>query len=152
MRLGRLKEIYSKGIKMTDCLFCKIAKGEVDHYRVYEDEKTFAFLDISPAVEQGGHVLVLPKNHYELITDIPDDELIALSKTLKKVSKSVLKFGEGMNIVQNNKKVAGQVVPHLHFHLIPRFEGDDVKIDYWEAKKLSSDKMEEIAEKIKKLI
>lgn len=135
-----------------DCVFCKIVKGEIDHDRIYEDEHTIAFLDVNPAVKQGGHTLVIPKKHYETITDIPEEEMIHLTKTIQKVSKAVIKFGHGMNIVQNNGKVAGQVVPHLHFHLIPRFEGDKVKFCYWDVHKLEQNKMTEIKDKIKSLL
>ena len=135
-----------------DCIFCKIAKGEIDHNRVYEDEHTVAFLDVNPAVHQGGHTLVIPKKHYELITDVPEEELGALLSTVKRVSKALMKFGHGVNVVQKNGKVAGQVVPPIHFHVIPRFEGDEVKFCYWDVHKLDKEKMDEVHEKIKSLL
>lgn len=135
-----------------DCVFCKIIKGEIPCLKVYEDEHSFAFLSIEPAVPKGGHTLVIPKKHYELISEIPDEELASLMKSLKKVSKAVLKFGEGMNLVQNNKKAAGQIVSHMHFHLIPRFEGDNIKFNYWEGNKLSEKEMVRIQKEIKRLL
>jgi histidine triad (HIT) family protein len=135
-----------------DCIFCKIVSGEINHWKVYEDENVIAFLDVNPAVHQGGHTLVIPKKHYELITDVPDEELKGLMIGIKTVSKALMKFGHGINVVQNNGKVAGQVVPHLHFHLIPRFEGDEVKICYWDVHKLDDRNMVEIQEKIKSLL
>tara|TARA_Y100000310_G_scaffold333007_1_gene409681 strand:- start:2519 stop:2935 length:417 start_codon:yes stop_codon:yes gene_type:complete len=135
-----------------NCIFCKIVKGEIDHNRVYEDEHTIAFLDVNPAVHQGGHTLVILKKHYQLITDVPEKELVQLIRTVKKVSKAILSLGEGMNVVINQKEVAGQTVPHLHFHLIPRFKNDEVNIDYWDVHKLDANKMAEVENKIKSLL
>ncbi|HLD10449.1 MAG TPA: HIT family protein [Candidatus Nanoarchaeia archaeon] len=137
---------------MEECIFCKIIKGEIKAAKIYEDRYTYAFLDIRPASKKGGHTLVLPKNHFELITDIPEIELIALSKTIKKISKALLKFGEGLNILQNNKKVAGQYINHLHFHLIPRFKNDSISIEKWEANEYAKGEIEKLQEKIKLLI
>jgi len=136
----------------VDCLFCKIIKGEIPCTKIYEDSKTFAFLDIGPATPRGGHILVIPKNHYELITDLKDSDLIALTKTVKKISEALLQYGEGLNIIQNNKKVAGQFVPHLHFHLIPRFENDGFIIDRWSSNKYKEGEIDKIAGKIKSLL
>lgn len=137
---------------MTDCVFCKIVKGEIPCTKIYEDSKTIVFLDISPATPKGGHTLVIPKKHYELITDLKDSDLIALTKTIKKVSEALLQYGEGLNIIQNNKKVAGQFVPHLHFHLIPRFENDGFILDRWSANKYKEKEIDKIADKIKSLL
>jgi len=135
------------------CIFCKMINGEIPcQSKIYEDKKTLAFLDIRPATPKGGHTLVIPKKHYELITDIPNDELIALSKTLKKVTKILLKYGKGVNILQNNKKVAGQYIPHVHFHVIPRFKNDGIKIEEWPSFKYKKGEMEKIAAKIRKEI
>ena len=111
---------------MKDCIFCKIIKKEIPETMLYEDDKTIAFLDIAPASPRGGHTLVIPKKHYEVISEMSDDDAKALMLSVKKLSKALLKFGEGLNVVQNNKKVAGQFVPHVHFHLIPRFEKDGI--------------------------
>lgn len=136
----------------VDCIFCKIIKGEIPCEKIYEDSKTLAFLDISPASPRGGHVLVMPKKHYELISDISDEDLCYLSKTVKKISKALLKYGPGLNIIQNNKKIAGQFVPHVHFHLIPRFENDGILIEKWQTHKYKDNEMQEISKKIKSLL
>ena len=137
---------------MENCIFCKIIKGDIPCSKIYEDEHSFAFLDINPASPKGGHTLVLPKKHYETISDIPDSELNDLSKTIKKISKALLKYAPGMNIIQNNKKIAGQYVNHLHFHLVPRFENDGIVIEKWSIHKYKDGEMEKVNEKIKKLI
>lgn len=137
---------------MDNCIFCKIIKGEIKAAKIYEDAHTYAFLDIRPASPKGGHTLVLPKKHYELVTDIPDEEMKHLSLTIKKISNALMKYSEGLNILQNNKKVAGQYISHLHFHLIPRFENDNITIEKWEANEYPPGKIEELQEKIKELI
>jgi len=137
---------------MDECIFCKIARGEIECAKIYEDEKTFAFLDIRPASPKGGHVLVLPKNHYELVSEMSDADCSAVMKSVRKISKALLKFGEGLNIVQNNKKVAGQYVNHVHFHLIPRFEGDGIVIERWKFREYSKGEMDRVVREIKKLL
>lgn len=137
---------------MVDCIFCKIIKGEIPCAKVYEDKFTLAFLDINPATPRGGHVLILPKKHYELITDLPEEEFSHLCKTIKKISSALLKYGEGLNIIQNNKKVAGQIIPHVHFHLIPRFDKDGVILNYWKTHKYSDNELKSVSEKIKNLL
>ena len=138
---------------MKDCLFCKFIKKEIDVNPVYEDKKTFVILDISPASPKGGHMLVMPKNHYELVSDMSDEDSTAVMLTIKKMSRALLKFGEGMNVLQNNKKAAGQYISHVHFHLIPRFENDGITIEKWTANKYGSEEeMHKIKEKIRKLL
>lgn len=137
---------------MEDCVFCRIIKGEIPCAKIYEDEKIIAFLDISPASEKGGHTLVMPKKHYELFSEINDEDLTALSKVLRKITKALLKFGKGVNIVQNNGKIAGQFVKHTHFHIIPRFENDGITIEKWKPLKYEVGKIEEVASKIKSLL
>lgn len=111
-----------------DCIFCNIIEGRIPSYKVYEDDNSFAFLDIAPVNK--GHTLIIPKNHYINIEDIPEDELSALIKTVKKVGKLLKeKFNiEGYNVQENNDPVAGQIVPHIHFHIIPRNENDGLKL------------------------
>jgi len=137
---------------MEECIFCKIIKGEIPAVKIYEDKKVFSFLDINPATPKGGHTLVLPKKHYELITDIPEEESKDLFKAIKKVSNALLKYGEGLNIIQNNKREGGQIIPHVHFHLIPRFKNDGIIFNYWKTHKVSNDKLKDVAEKIKNLL
>ncbi len=137
---------------MDDCIFCKIADGEIRAAKVYEDKDVVAFLDISPAGKNGGHTLVMPKRHYELITDIPDKVLASVANAVKKVSGAILKFSEGVNVLQNNNKVAGQFVMHAHFHIIPRHTDDGIKIEQWTPHKYAPGEMEKIQEKIKSLL
>ena len=134
---------------MTNCIFCKIVKGEINHNKVYEDKDTIAFLDISPVNK--GHTLVIPKKHYELITDIPENELNAVIQTVQKIAKAINKISEGFNIFQNNKTTAGQLVPHVHFHVIPRFKGDKLKFT-WPNQKYKPKEAEQLANKIKNLL
>lgn len=108
----------------TDCIFCKIVSGTIPSTKVYEDADCLAFLDISPIVK--GHTLVIPKPHHETISDVP---VALLGKVIAAVQKVVLaqKKGikaDGVNVAQANGSIAGQVVPHLHFHIIPRFKND----------------------------
>ena len=114
---------------MEDCLFCKIINGEIPSYRVYEDELTFAFLDINPINE--GHALVLPKNHVHKITDMDEQDLKALAIALKKVIRGIEEgLGvDNLNVFVNQGEYAGQVIPHLHFHIVPRHIGDGMKIE-----------------------
>jgi histidine triad (HIT) family protein len=135
-----------------NCIFCKIVKGEIPSVKIWEDENTIAILDIRPATKHGGHTLIIPKKHFELITDIPDNLLKEISIVIKKISKALLIYGQGLNIVQNNKKTAGQFIPHVHFHLIPRFENDGVTVEKWKANEYKPEEIEKIAFKIKKLL
>lgn len=109
---------------MPDCLFCKIIQGEVANYTVYEDENVLAFLDIFPHAQ--GHTVVIPKRHFETYFDLSEAELVQLSVGVKKAMEkiqTVLK-PDGYNIGWNHKPAGGQVIPHLHVHIFPRYEGD----------------------------
>jgi histidine triad (HIT) family protein len=105
------------------CIFCKIVRKEAPASVVYEDAQVIAFTDIRPVNE--GHTLVIPKKHYEDIFDTPDDLLEATHRVTKKVAVAVKKAtkADGISIVQQNGKAAGQEIFHLHVHIIPRFEG-----------------------------
>jgi histidine triad (HIT) family protein len=135
-----------------DCIFCRIIRGEVPAAKLYEDDKVLVMLDIRPASPKGGHTLVIPKEHYELVTELPDSLLSHTVLIMKKVGKALLEFGEGFNILQNNKSVAGQFVPHVHFHLIPRFRGDGITIEKWTASTYDKKEMKRITALLKKLI
>ncbi len=109
---------------MSDCIFCKIVKGEVPNYTVYEDESVLAFLDIFPHAK--GHTVVIPRRHVETYFDLSEEELAKLSVGVKKAMEkiqSVLK-PDGFNVGWNQKSAGGQVVPHLHIHIFPRYDGD----------------------------
>lgn len=115
---------------MQDCLFCKIVSGEVPSRKVYEDADVIAFLDINPS--NPGHTLVVPKKHSENILDADDsaaEKAMAAAKLMAKRLKDRLN-AEGINILQNNGRPAGQIVNHLHFHVMPRFANDHIIISY----------------------
>jgi len=133
-----------------DCIFCKIISGEIPCEKLYEDEHTFAFLDIKPIHD--GHALVVPKAHHKDIYEIPEDVLAHLSGTVKKVATAVKKAvgADGINIGMNNEPAAGQVVFHAHFHVIPRKSGDGLK--HWERPSDVEPEFKETAEKIKSLL
>jgi histidine triad (HIT) family protein len=104
-----------------DCVFCKIVRHEAPASRVYEDKDSAAFLSIRPINE--GHTLVVPKKHYENIYEVPDEEVASLFQVVKKVAVAVRNAmsAEGVRIIQNNGNAAGQVVFHLHVHIIPEY-------------------------------
>jgi histidine triad (HIT) family protein len=135
---------------MDDCLFCKIAGGEVPSDTVYEDDEIRAFLDIRPV--NPGHTLVVPKKHYTNLYDLDDEILEKLGKALRDLSIAIKKAlnADGINIEMNNDLVAGQVILHAHLHIVPRFERDGLK--HWPGKVLSEEKMKGAAEKIRKML
>jgi histidine triad (HIT) family protein len=108
-----------------DCVFCKIVKGEIPAIKILEDELNLAFLDIKP--RSPGHTLAIPKKHYEKLEDIPEEEVKELMGFIHKLIKVIPKAvdAQGFNLGINNGRVAGQEVMHVHFNIIPRFEGDN---------------------------
>ena len=113
---------------MPDCIFCKIIRGEMPSYKVYEDEKVLAFLDIRPV--NAGHTLVIPKRHSTNIFDIESDDWMAVADVTRMLAIAIEKAvrADGVNIAMNNREHAGQVVDHPHVHIIPRFKGDGLKL------------------------
>jgi len=111
----------------NSCIFCRIAKGEIESKFVGESDNFFAIMDANPIVE--GHTLIIPKKHFVTILDIPDKLGNEMLSFIKKVSGKLLddKFGNGFNILMNNLEVAGQEVMHVHIHIIPREEKDGIK-------------------------
>jgi len=109
-----------------DCVFCKIIEGQIPSYRVYEDDITFAFLDIAPF--EKGHLLVVPKFHTAFLTDLPQNILQPFVSGVQKAAALLLKKlpCDGFNLLQNNGACATQVIPHVHFHLVPRWNGKAV--------------------------
>ncbi len=114
---------------MEDCLFCKIVAGDIPCYKVYEDERTLAFLDINPINK--GHALVIPKVHVSRISEFEDDDLVAFYRALQKVTGAVERAVrlDGLNLFVNQGEVAGQVVPHFHCHISPRLKGDGLRME-----------------------
>ena len=107
-----------------ECVFCKIAKGEIPCYKIYENGSFFSVLDISPAVE--GHSLIISKKHFENTLDLPDSLGPEFLDCIKKTALKILERenARGFNVLGNNFEVAGQVVNHFHVHIIPRKKGD----------------------------
>ena len=131
----------------ANCVFCKILDGVIPSVKLYEDEDFAIILDIGPATF--GHALVLPKNHYANLYEMPD-ELLGKVMSLAKVwgEKLVKALGaDGLNLVQNNGLAAGQTVFHYHLHLIPRYDGDAMG-ELWTPGSLSDEQKKEILEKL----
>lgn len=107
-----------------DCIFCKIVAGEIPALRIHEDDTILAFLDIGPLAE--GHLLIIPKEHAERLEDTRPETLAHLAGQLPRLARAVLAVTQaaGYNLLQNNGRVSGQEVPHVHFHIIPRASGD----------------------------
>jgi len=134
-----------------ECLFCRIVKGEIPSKKVYEDTNTFAFLDINP--RNPGHTLIITKKHFETLFDMPDAEGSKLFLSMRKVA-NLVKNGtkaHGLSVCQNNGSAAGQVVAHIHFHLIPRFlnEGPAAVEAMLPVKKMDDNTLDKIAATIK---
>ena len=130
-------------MKKDDCIFCKLANGEIPTNKIYEDEKFTVILDLGPATR--GHALILPKDHADCLFDLPDETAAKILPLAKKLgSKMVDKLGaDGMNVIQNNGEVAGQSVMHYHLHLIPRYKNDGQHL-LWKPGKVSDDEVKEI--------
>ena len=113
----------------NDCIFCAIAAGEIPSFKVYEDDVALAYLDINPFAK--GHTLVIPKAHSEGLLDASDETLAALVARVKRVAAHIKeKLGcDGFNILQNNGEAAGQTVKHIHFHIVPRWNGDPLAFE-----------------------
>ena len=130
------------------CIFCKIVRKQAPSSVVYEDESVLAFLDIRPL--NTGHILVIPKAHYVDIFGIPEEQLIQVHKFAKEVSLAVKKATEadGISIIQQNGKAAGQDIFHFHVHVVPRFEGQKLP-PFSKLKKVERAKLDAMAKKIK---
>jgi len=130
-----------------DCIFCKIIAGEIPSYKVYEDEFTLAFLDINPV--NLGHTLVIPKKHLVNIEEADEEILCQIMKTVKKVGESLKKnlSAPGYNVQENNDPASGQIVPHLHFHVVPRILNDNLSL--WQQKEYKENEAQEVLNKIK---
>ena len=126
------------------CVFCEIVAGERRAYRVYEDDETIAFLDAAPAVP--GHTLIVPKAHYETLPEM--DELLVgrLFQTVRTVAAAIdsVHDPDGLSVVQSNGAAAGQDVFHVHVHLVPRYEDDEVSLQ-WTPGELTEEANREIA-------
>jgi len=132
-----------------DCIFCKIASGQIPSAKIYEDEIVVAFLDIGPISD--GHTLVMPRQHFEKAHNCPPELLGQIWTRLGKIAGAVASAtgADGYNVLCNNGRAAGQLVDHLHFHIVPRRTGDGV-FAKWPSYKYGPGQLEIIAEKIRK--
>ena len=130
-------------MKKDDCIFCKLANGDIPTRMIYEDDNFAVFMDMSPAAK--GHSLVVPKEHYANIYEMPAE---LVGEAMKVAQKMAIKLTEalhadGFNIVQNNGEVAGQTVFHFHMHLIPRYEDDGQSIN-WKPMQVEAEAQKEV--------
>ncbi|MGN0252055.1 MAG: HIT family protein [Oliverpabstia sp.] len=133
---------------MDNCIFCKIAAGEIPSATLYEDEEFRVILDLGPASK--GHALILPKQHYANLYELPDElaeKVIRLAKKMVIAMTKALQC-DGFNVVQNNGEAAGQTVFHFHMHLIPRYKEDHAGVT-WSPGKLTDEVRDEVLEKVR---
>ena len=130
-----------------DCIFCSIVSGIIPCSKIYEDDAVLAFLDIGPVSD--GHTLVIPKSHFEKLHDCPSEILGRVSDCIGKIADAVVSAmgAEAYNVLCNNGLAAGQLVQHVHFHVIPRNSGDGV-FDRWPAYEYQQGEIGKIAKKI----
>ncbi|TDA35587.1 HIT family protein [Candidatus Nezhaarchaeota archaeon WYZ-LMO8] len=144
--LRRLMKMHNNG---TKCVFCKIIAGTERTVKVYEDDLCIAIMDIAPV--NRGHLLVIPKKHYETVLEMPFKEAAHIFGVACLIAKAVKKAlgAEGVNILQNNGRAAWQHVFHVHVHVIPRWVGDEIYV-YWPAKLSNLDELENVAISIRR--
>ncbi|ACV69521.1 HIT family protein [Desulfohalobium retbaense] len=136
---------------MQDCLFCKIVRGEIPSAQVFSSEHVLAFLDIGPIHK--GHTLVIPKTHYATLWELPAALGQEMQEALQKVGQAVVQAtaADGLNVVMNNFRAAGQLVDHAHWHLVPRFTEDGLR--WWPQQEYeSSESMEAVAQAIRETL
>jgi len=134
---------------MTDCLFCKIISWDIESTKIYEDDTFLAFLDINPV--NPGHTLLVPKEHFKDLYEVPDEVLSKAGPIMKKIANAIKRGvgADGINIGMNNEIAAGQEIFHAHFHIMPRMSDDGYEM--WHGKPYDSDETKKnIAEKIRK--
>ena len=146
-------KLYGDTVMKEDCLLCKIISGKIPSYKVYEDDAVFAFLDIYPASE--GHTLVAPKKHFSKFADMNSEDVTSLFEAARKITAAVEKasLADGSNIGINNGEAAGQEIPHVHVHVIPRRKGDGgtgIKSIVWTEPDITN--LEAVANKIRRAL
>ncbi|NOZ58229.1 MAG: HIT family protein [Euryarchaeota archaeon] len=131
-----------------DCVFCKIVKGELPCYKLYESELVLAFLDINPVTR--GHALVVPKRHAERLSQLSGEEVKEVFSVAARVAEASLSKlnARGANFWVNQGSIAGQVVKHFHAHVVPRYSEEEIKIEV-RGEKLSEEEMKSVAEKLR---
>ena len=146
-----MRNTYAKQIgeimRKDDCIFCKLANGDIPTNALYEDDIVKAIFDLSPASK--GHIIILSKEHYDNIYAIDEKTAAHVFKVATKLAKAIKEAlnCDGMNILQNNGEIAGQTVFHFHIHIIPRYVGDNVKFT-WSQGKISEDEIKDLTKKI----
>lgn len=132
---------------MNDCLFCKIARKEIPATVLHENDRTLCFMDIKPV--NPGHALVIPKKHFADYASASDEALREMAVMARRLGEATMKAlgAPGFNIAVNNGRVAGQLVDHMHLHVMPRFEGDGR--DLWHGKPYPEGEMDKVAERIR---
>ena len=130
-----------------DCIFCMIVGGRIPAKTIYADADVIAFMDINPVAK--GHVLVVPRTHAEYLWQLSSGQISAVGAALARLTLAVKEAvgAEGVNVLQNNGRIAGQLVPHVHFHLIPRFPGDEFQYT-WPARKAPEEELDELMRRI----
>jgi histidine triad (HIT) family protein len=131
-----------------ECIFCKIVAGEIPSTKILEDDSSVAFMDINPVAP--GHALLICKEHYEFLADVPATTAGAVLANLPALARAVQQAtgAEGYNVYQCNHAVAGQEVPHMHFHIIPRNPGDPIRM-IWPAGQYADGEMDRVASAIR---
>jgi len=128
-----------------DCIFCKIVEGKIPSTKIFEDEHNIAIFDVNPIAR--AHTLFITKKHYPNLLDVPAEKIPLLFVNLPRLISAILKSTncEGFNIMQNNQRCAGQVIPHLHLHIIPRRPGDQLRFN-WHPQHYQNDEMTKLAQ------
>lgn len=136
---------------MADCIFCKIIQGQIPCAKIYEDDRVLSFMDINPI--NAGHSLVIPKQHYDTLFQVSPEDLGHCIVVAQKVGIAAFKAvgAAGMNLLQNNYRAAGQLIDHVHFHIIPRFVEDGF-ITAWPGKPYPEGMMNQVLNKIKEAL
>lgn len=138
-------------MKDNNCIFCKIAAGEIPSKTIYEDDKFRVIMDLGAASE--GHALILPKDHYANLMELDEETASNVLPLAGKISRAMMKSldCDGLNLVQNNGEEAGQTVMHFHLHMIPRYKGGNEVIE-WKPGSPSAEELEETAAKIREAL
>ncbi len=134
-------------MKKDDCIFCKLANGDIPTNSIYEDDAFNVILDAGPATR--GHVLILPKDHADNLLELPEETAGAAMKLAKKLAAHLIGTlkADGLNVVQNNGEAAGQTVKHFHIHLIPRYR-DDGQVIGWKPGEPSAEELKALRDQL----
>ncbi|MFQ5489708.1 MAG: HIT family protein [Phycisphaerae bacterium] len=135
----------------TECVFCKIVSGQIPACKILDTDSAIAFLDIGPLAD--GHLLLIPKTHYGRIDEMPADQAAGLAELLPRLGRVLVQVtgADGFNVLQNNGPVAGQVVPHVHIHLIPRTADDGLGYR-WNAGSYAPGQADELADRFRQAL